>query len=198
MSGLNDIEPEDEVDHHGGRRTRLPRVQRPLEEQADRRGRLLHRDADTQHRGAGVPAGPQRRAVSARHSDLPGVGPGAAHHQPRRGPRGVRLLRRLARVRDAPGGTGQRRRRRILPPGGRPGHDRQPQARHRGVRGAHGMRQEPDHPARGRDPSGCRPPGRRRAASDALWRPDQADMPAVRQAGGPRSSRLHNRGARRV
>ena len=59
-------------------------------------------------------------------------------------------------------------------------HDQEPQAGRLGLRRAHRLRQEPDHPQGGRDPQEEGPQGGRHPPSHALRRPGQAEGPALR------------------
>ena len=68
----------------------------------------------------------------------------------------------------------------------------------RDLRGAHRLRQEPDHPLRRRAPPRGGQARRRPPAPDAVRRPDAAGRPALRALRGPRRRRLHDRGARGV
>ena len=131
----------------------------------------------------------------------PGAARGAVAGADRRSRRRrgrVRLLRRAARVRDAPG---VRR-----PRGGCRLHAARPrlddadehQARRRRVRGAHRRGQEPDEPARRRDPARGGPSRRPDPPSDALRRSRGDSRPAVRDDRGHRPLEPDDRGARGV
>ena len=72
------------------------------------------------------------------------------------------------------------------------------QAGHRGLRRAHRCRQVADHPLRVAHPQGHGEEGRRDPSPDAVRRPREAGVPAVRDVRRPGQARVHDRGARGV
>ena len=180
---------------HGGRRTRLPRLQHGVPRGRLGAGRGLHRGADPRDRGEDVPGVARRTVLPGRHPDPPGGGArGDRSGGERRHGRPV-LFGSEPRGRHAQGLAGARRRCGLHAP--RPARDdaRGLEARRRGHGRANRVREEPDEPSHRLPPRRRRPSRRARAPSDAVRRPRGDARAALRQSRGHRPRATHRRGA---
>ena len=163
-------------------------------------GRRVHRRPDPRHRRPPLSAVARRAALPGRHPDPPrGASWPTLIARPSRSTRSCFAYSDLSHADVMHKASIVARRRRRLPLARPAGDDAaRSAAGHRGVRGAHRLRQEPDQPARRR--SSCSTPGcgRARAPPDALRRPRAHAGAALRHARRHRRRRPDARGARGV
>ena len=165
----------------------------------DYRGGGLHRDPDPEHRRphlsgrTGRVSSIPKASRSTPESDLVKLDP---RNEGR--PGHLCLQRCAARSGDAQGldRAGCRRR---FPPDGHQDHpDQIHQAGGLGLRRAHRLRQEPDHPPRLADPARDGLQSGRHPPPHALRRPGQAGRAALCHLRRPGQARVHHRGARGI
>ena len=155
------------------------------------RGRRVHGGADSRHRRPRLPGLACGAAVSARDPDQARVGA----HRP--DPASITSTRSSSPTPTSLTRTVMHKASTVLAAGATSGCSartdtmlRSTQARRRRDRRAHGLRQEPDQPARRADPARRRLQGRARPASDAVRRSRGDAGPALRHARGHRRARI--------
>ena len=184
--------------HHGSRRARLPQLQRRLPRRPSLQGCRVHRDPDPVHRRPKISREPRGRALPERDRDPRRERTHAADRGRADRRRGLQLLGREPRVRDAQGQPGTRRRCELRP--ARPARNDAEGHRsgRRGLRRPDRFGQEPDDARDRRDAEGRREARGSGSAPDAVREPRGAARAAVRDARGPRPLRHDDRGARGV
>ena len=191
-------EPDEDRSDHGSRGPGLPRLQRRVPRRSGHPCGCVHRRADPRHRRPRLPGVARGAALPGGDPDPAGGGARGADRRARRRRGRARVLRPLARGRDAPRVPRARRRSELRPARPARDDDRVDQAGDRRHRGADGVRQEPDEPQDRGAPARGGPPGRARAAPDAVRRSRGDARAALRDAGRHRRREPDRRGARGV